>query len=47
MNQFTKITADGNASDVHAPPGNRWSRKHGGIAAVALIALFGIRSPAA
>ena len=42
MNQFTKITADRNASDVHAPPGNRWSRKHGGIAAVALIALFGI-----
>lgn len=41
MNQHTKITADAEYSDAGIGPKRRWSRRHGGIAAVAVIALFG------
>ena len=41
MNQHTKITADTEYSDAGIGPKRRWSRRHGGIAAVAVIALFG------
>lgn len=41
MNQLTKITADAEYSDDGAQPGRRWSRRHGGIAVIAAIAIVG------
>ncbi|HUD91912.1 efflux RND transporter periplasmic adaptor subunit [Sphingobium sp.] len=41
MNQHTKITADAEYSDAGAQPKRRWSRRHGGIAAIAAIAILG------
>lgn len=42
MNQMTKIAADGSSSAVHTPARSRWSRRRGGIAAIALVAVLGI-----
>ena len=41
MNQMSKVTADG-AQDAPAHrPRRRWSRRHGGIAVIALVVVLG------